>query len=245
VARGEKAFGERCASCHGANARGGTGKTDIDLLRSTMVLDDLGGREIGEFLKYGRPDKNMPKFDAIPQDVVADMAAFLHRQVTAASERNTYVRKNVFSGDAKKGEAYFNGSVGKCSTCHSATGDMKGLAAKSNDDGPTIQGLIVSGGGGRGRGGAAAADAAPVSSRAAITARVTLQSGEKITGRPVTVNDFVIVVQPDSGPARSFLRNGDWPKVETHNPLQAHVDLLGKYTDDDIHNLAAYLRTLK
>ncbi len=130
VARGEKAFGEQCASCHGANARGGTGKTEVDLLRSTMVLDDLGGREIGEFLKYGRPDKNMPKFDAIPQDVVTDMAAFLHRQVTAASERGTYVRKNVFSGDAKKGEAYFNGSVGKCSTCHSATGDMKGLGGE-------------------------------------------------------------------------------------------------------------------
>src|ERR1700744_1840853 len=65
VARGEKAFGEQCASCHGANARGGTGKTEIDLLRSPMVLDDVGGREIGEFLKYGRPDKNMPKFDAI------------------------------------------------------------------------------------------------------------------------------------------------------------------------------------
>ena len=246
VARGEKAFGEQCASCHGANARGGTGKTEVDLLRSPMVLDDLGGREIGEFLKYGRPEKKMPKFDQIPPDVVADMAAFLHRQITAASERNTYVRKNVFSGDAKKGEAFFNGSVGKCNTCHSATGDMKGLAAKNNDDAPTIQGLIVGGGGGGGRGGRGrgAATDAPVSARAAITATVTLQSGEKITGRPVTINDFVIVVQPDSGPARSFIRNGDWPKVETHNPLQAHIDLLGKYTDDDIHNLAAYLRTL-
>ena len=83
VARGEKAFGAQCASCHGANARGGKGKTEIDLLRSPMVLDDLGGREIGEFLKYGRPEKKMPKFD-IAQDVVADMAAFLHRQIVAA-----------------------------------------------------------------------------------------------------------------------------------------------------------------
>lgn len=248
VARGEKAFGAQCASCHGANARGGTGKTEIDLLRSPMVLDDLNGREIGEFLKYGRPEKNMPKYD-IPQATVADMAAFLHRQITAASERGTYVKLNVFSGDAQKGEAFFNGAVGKCNTCHSATGDMKGLAAKNNDDAPTIQSLIVSGGGGGGRGGGrgrgAATDAAPVSARAATTATVTTQSGEKVTGRPMQNTDFVVVIQPDSGPIRSFLKSGDWPKVEIHNPLQAHIDLLGKYTDDDIHNLAAYLRTLK
>lgn len=248
VARGEKAFGAQCASCHGANARGGKGKTEIDLLRSPMVLDDLGGREIGEFLKYGRPEKKMPKFD-IAQDVVADMAAFLHRQITAASERGTYVRLNVLSGDAKAGEAFFNGAVGKCDTCHSATGDMKGLAAKNNNDASTIQGLIVGGGntGGRGgragRGGAAAAPAAP--SKTAITATVTTKSGEVFTGLPVQITDFVIVIQPATGPIKSFIRQGDWPKVVQTNPLQAHVDLLGKYTDANIHDLAAYLVSLK
>ena len=251
VARGEKAFGAQCASCHGANARGGKGKTDIDLLRSPMVLDDLNGREIGEFLKYGRPEKNMPKFD-IAQEVVADMAAFLHRQIVAASERGTYQRLNVLSGDAKAGEAFFNGAVGKCNTCHSATGDMKGLAAKNNNDASTIQGLIVGGGaaggrGGRGRGAAAAAGPpdSPTPSKTAITATVTTKSGETFTGLPVQITDFVIVIQPPTGPIKSFLRQGDWPKVVQHNPLQAHVDLLGKYTDADIHNLAAYLVSLK
>lgn len=248
VARGEKAFGAQCGSCHGANARGGKGKTDVDLLRSPMVLDDLNGREIGEFLKFGRPEKNMPKFD-LPQSTVEDMAAFLHRQIVAASERGSYQKLNVFSGNAKAGEAFFNGPVGKCSTCHSATGDMKGLAAKHGDDAPTIQGLIVSGGagggrgrGGRGRGGPAAA---PTFSKSATTATVTTKSGETVTGLPVEITDFVIVIQPQTGPARSFLRQGEWPKVVEHNPLQAHVDLLGKYTDDDIHNLAAYLESLK
>jgi mono/diheme cytochrome c family protein len=255
VARGEKIFGEKCASCHRANARGGTGKgiAEVDLLRSPMVLDDLGGREIGEFLKFGRPEKNMPKFDVTPEEN-ADMAAFLHRQIVAASERGTYQRLNVLSGDAKAGEAFFNGSVGKCNTCHSATGDMKGLAAKNNNDASTIQGLIVGGGGGgrggrggRGRGGPGADPAAPppAPSATAITATVTTKAGETITGLPVQITDFVIVIQPATGPIKSFIRQGDWPKVVQHNPLQAHVDLLPKYTDTDIHNLAAYLVSLK
>jgi mono/diheme cytochrome c family protein len=253
VARGEKTFGEKCASCHRANARGGTGKgiAEVDLLRSPMVLDDLGGREIGEFLKFGRPEKNMPKFDLTTQEN-SDIAAFLHRQITAASERGTYVRLNVLSGDPKAGEAFFNGPVGKCNTCHSATGDMKGLAAKSNNDASTIQGQIVGGGaaggrgGGRGRGGAAADPAAtPTPSKTATTATVTTKSGETFTGLPVQVTDFIVVIQPSSGPIKSFVRQGDWPKVELHNPLQAHVDLLPKYTDADIHNLAAYLVSLK
>jgi mono/diheme cytochrome c family protein len=252
VARGEKTFGEKCASCHRANARGGTGKgiAEVDLLRSPMVLDDLGGREIGEFLKFGRPEKNMPKFD-LTSEQNSDIAAFLHRQIVAASERGTYQRLNVLSGDPKAGEAFFNGPVGKCSTCHSATGDMKGLAAKSNNDASTIQGLIVGGGaaggrGGRGRGAAAApADDAAAPSKTAITATVTTKSGEKFTGRPVQVTDFIVVIQPSSGPIKSFVRQDDWPKVELHNPLQPHIDLLPKYTDADIHNLAAYLVSLK
>lgn len=250
VARGEKTFGEKCASCHRANGRGGSGKgiAEIDLLRSPMVLDDLGGREIGEFLKYGRPEKNMPKFDLTTAEN-SDIAAFLHREIVAASERGTYVRLNVLSGDPKAGEAFFNGPVGKCNACHSATGDMKGLAAKNNNDASTIQGLIVGGGaaggrGGRGRG-AAAANPAAAPSKTAVTATVTTKSGEKFTGLPVQVTDFVVVIQPSSGPIKSFIREGDWPKVELHNPLQAHVDLLPKYTDADIHNLAAYLVSLK
>jgi cytochrome c oxidase cbb3-type subunit III len=251
VARGEKTFGEKCASCHRANARGGAGKgiAEVDLLRSPMVLDDLNGREIGEFLKFGRPEKNMPKFDLTTEEN-SDIAAFLHRQIVAASERGTYQRLNVLSGDPKAGEAFFNGPVGKCSTCHSATGDMKGLAAKSNNDASTIQGLIVGGGaaggrGGRGRGAAADPAASSAPSKTAITATVTTKSGETFIGLPVQVTDFIVIIQPSSGPIKSFVREGDWPKVALHNPLQAHVDLLPKYTDADIHNLAAYLVSLK
>ena len=244
IDRGAQLFAASCASCHGANARGGSKtKTDVDLIRSPMVLDDLGtgGREIADYLKYGRPEKNMPKFDFTDQQAF-DIALWLHRQIAAASERGTYQRLNVFSGDAKAGEAFFNGSVGKCSTCHSATGDMKGLAARSNDDASTIQGLIVSGGGRGGRGGGRGA-AAP--SPTAVTATVTTKSGEAIKGYPGSIDDWQITIRLPDGQMQSFLRIDGWPKYETHNPLQAHVDLQFVYTDADIHNLAAYLRTLK
>src|SRR5580658_592236 len=155
IDRGKTLFAANCASCHGENARGGSKtKTDVDLIRSPLVLDDLGtgGREIADYLKLGRPEKGSPKFNLADQEAF-DIAAWLHRQIAAAAERGTYTRLNVFSGDAKAGEAFFNGSVGKCSTCHSATGDMKGLAARNNNDASTIQGLIVAGGGRGGRGG--------------------------------------------------------------------------------------------
>ncbi len=245
IDRGNQLFAANCASCHGANARGGSKtKTDVDLIRSPMVLDDLGtgGREIADFLHYGRPGKNMPKFDLTDQQAF-DIAAWLHRQVSAAAERGTYQRLNVFSGDPKAGEAFFNGSVGKCNTCHSAAGDMKGLAARNNDDASTIQGLIVSGGGRGGRGGGRGAAAGPPPPTA-ITATVTLKSGEVIQCYPSSIDDWQITIRLPSGQLRSFLREGEWPKYATKNPLQAHVDLQFKYTDDDIHNLAAYLRTL-
>ncbi|HVY92909.1 MAG TPA: cytochrome c, partial [Bryobacteraceae bacterium] len=80
IDRGAKLFADKCASCHGANARGGSKtKTTVDLIRSELVLDDLGtgGHEIAEFLKFGRPEKNMPKFDMPEQDAI-DIAAWLH-----------------------------------------------------------------------------------------------------------------------------------------------------------------------
>ena len=246
-----KLFAANCASCHGANARGGSKtKTDVDLIRSPMVLDDLGtgGKEIGDYLNFGRPEKGMPKF-SLTETESSDIAMWLHRCVAAAAERGSYQRLNVFSGDPKAGEAFFNGSVGKCNTCHSATGDMKGLVAKNNNDAPTIQGLIVSGGGGGrggggrgGRGGGAPAGGTP--SPNAVTATVTLKSGEVIKGYPGSIDDWQITIRLPDGKLRSFIRDEDWPKYETHNPLQPHLDLVFKYTDADIHNLAAYLRTL-
>src|SRR5580700_5814352 len=185
VERGGKIFAAKCASCHGDNARGGKGKTGADLIRSDIVLLDHGGRELPEFLKFGRPEKGMPKFDLSHDDGVG-VATWLHYQVSVAADRGAYVKFNVFSGDAKAGEAFFNGPVGKCNTCHSVTGDLKGIGEKSNHDDGNLQAAILGGAsggagrGGRGRGGAAGGGGN-------VTATVTLKSGEKFTGSPVKI----------------------------------------------------------
>jgi cytochrome c oxidase cbb3-type subunit III len=250
VKRGGDAFVANCGNCHGATAKG----TDIgpDLVRSVLVEDDDKGSLIGPVLRTGRPDKGMPKQDLTEQQIT-DIGAWLRVQVYGAAFRGTYSYLNIVVGDPQKGAAYFNGP-GKCSTCHSVTGDLAGIGAKY--DPPTLQSRWVSGGaggrGGRGRGGAAlgangtVADITPPEiTKSTTTVTVTLASGEKFEGVPVAITDFIVTFRDMSGGYHSYTRNGDFPKVELHNPLQAHGEILKTLTDDDMHNVTAYLVTLK
>jgi mono/diheme cytochrome c family protein len=236
VERGQRVFVAQCGFCHGSNATGG--QSGPDLIRSPLVMDDENGKELGEFLKAGRPDKGMPKFE-MSEDQYRDIAAFLHQRIAAAANRGSYKILNIVVGDAKAGEAFFNGP-GKCNTCHSPTGDLKGIGAKY--DPVTLQGRIVMPrgrggfGGGRGRGG----PQGPVT-----TVTVTLPTGQSFSGALVRITDFDVTLRDADGVLRSFTRDGDTPKVETKDPLQAHVDMLARWKDSDIHNMTAYLVTLK
>lgn len=231
VQRGGTTFAAQCASCHGGNARGGkTTKTDVDLLRSDLVQLDRGGQQVSEFLKFGRPEKGMPKFD-LPQSDGVDVAIWLHHEITVAVERGVYRKLNVFSGDTKAGEAFFNGAVGKCNTCHSVTGDLNGLGAKCNHDAPTLQLAIIAG----------SACGTRVGGGDGVTATVTLKSGEQFTGTPGLINDFVVQIRLPNGEDKAWVRDGGWPQVTRTNRRQAHVDLMTRYTDENIHDLAAYL----
>src|SRR5262249_58118155 len=116
------------------------------LIRSVMVMDDEDGKQLGEFLKAGRPEKGMPKFD-MSQEQSTAIATFLHQRIAAAANRGGYKILNILVGDAKAGEAFFNGA-GKCNTCHSPTGELKGIGCQY--DPVTLQGRIVMP---RGRGG--------------------------------------------------------------------------------------------
>jgi len=233
VDRGRTAFAEKCSACHRANARGGQGFSGPDLIRSVLVLQDVEGRQIGAHLQAG----HKPPIAIAPPDI-SDIATFLHREITFAAERTNYQLQYVMTGNAKAGETYFNGAGG-CSRCHSPTGDLKGIGSRR--DGPALQALIAFGtiGGGRGRG-----DAASMS-RTARRATVTLPSGEAFSGVLVRLTDFDVTIRDDAGTPRSWLRSGNSPKIQVTDPLQGHIDLLPKYQDADIHDLAAYLATLK
>ena len=126
VERGQKNFVARCGFCHGSNANGG--ESGPDLIRSVLALDDEGGDKIGPVIRNGRTDKGMPAFP-LSDDQIKDIGAFLRSRQQAALDRGSYTIQNIVTGDAKKGQAYFNGA-GRCNTCHSPTGDLKGVATK-------------------------------------------------------------------------------------------------------------------
>ncbi|HUA84277.1 MAG TPA: cytochrome c [Bryobacteraceae bacterium] len=236
VARGAKAYAANCAGCHGPSARGNVGAPD--LVRSLLVLDDEKGILIAPVLRNGRPDAGMPKLD-LTEPQIADIVAWLHVQTYAAGHRSTYAFLDVLTGDPKKGEAYFKAT---CSGCHSATGDLRGIGSRY--DPFVLQGhwLQPRGRGGRGRGGE---PGAAESKRSAITVTVTLASGQQFSGVLDRIDDFNVALRDSAGEYHSFTRLGANPTVELHDPLQAHTELLRKYTDADIHNVTAYLATLK
>ena len=125
VSRGQQVLVAHCAFCHGSSARGAAGGPD--LLRSPLVMEDENGTELGEFLKVGRPDKGMPKVE-LTSAQVSDLATFLHAGIAAAANRGAYKILDIVTGDAKAGEAFFNGAGG-CSSCHSPTGDLESIGA--------------------------------------------------------------------------------------------------------------------
>jgi len=232
VERGRALYSVNCAFCHGADTRGGD--SGPSLLRSGLVLDDRCGELIAPVVQNGRPDRGMPKF-AFSVEQVADVAAFIHTFRAACYDESRQKPPNILVGDAKAGEALF---ASKCSTCHSATGDLAGIAAKIADEKLLQQTWLMPGSGGRG--------AAPVPLNVPPTrVTVTLKSGEKVEGVLDRLDDFVVSLTEADGTHRSFRTEGDTPKVEVHDPLQPHRDLLKKYADSDIHNVTAYLATLK
>jgi cytochrome c oxidase cbb3-type subunit III len=184
----------------------------------------------------------------MPVEDIRAIAEYIH-SVTAtargqgAPPAGAPVELNIVVGDAGAGRAYFQA---KCSACHSPTGDLQGIASRYGDpvqlQNAWLAGGMAGRGGGRGgRAGGAGAGGAP----RPTTVVVTEPGGRKTEGRLVRVDDFMVVVGMDDGSTRSFARKGDVPRVEINNPRQPHLDLLPTYTDKDIHDVTAYLVTLK
>jgi cytochrome c oxidase cbb3-type subunit III len=238
AARGQQIFVQNCSFCHGPDARGGA-EGGVDLTRSPIVNGDPTGVQLSSFLKTGRPPR-MPAFDSLTDAQASDIDAFVRSQNIVAGGRAPLVA--IVVGEAKAGEEFFNGA-GKCSTCHSVTGDLKGIGSKY--DAITLQGHIVLP---RGKGGwpniiSPFQVTNPPDLPKKVT--VTLPDGTITIGEMISISDFDVVLRDASGVRHTFARNGDVPKVVVSDPLQAHLDLMKTLTDKQMHDLTAYLVTMK
>ncbi len=241
IERGKTLYSVSCGFCHGSDARGGE-NNGPNLLRSEVVLMDQKGEKIAQVVQNGRPDRGMPKFD-LSTAQVADIAAYIHSFKVGGYDISRMTPPSIVVGDAKAGQTFF---AGTCSKCHSTTGDLAGIGGKFTDPKALQQTWLLPGsaqrlpGGGGGAGGSGNAVKVPPT-----TVTVTLPSGEKVEGRLRRIDDFLVSLVMSDGTPRSFARAGDQPKVEVHDPLAPHKDLLHTYTDKNIHDVTAYLVTVK
>lgn len=231
IQAGQALFAGQCSFCHGRDAAGGEGGPD--LTASELVAQDVHGDKIGPVVRNGRLDKGMPAF-APTDEQLATIVAFIHDRKAKAKEgrRRTVDVADLQTGSAEAGKRYFNGAGG-CAKCHSATGDLAGIAGKFQGL-ELLRRMLYE----EERRGAGAGSTGPVP-----TATVTIPSGQTVTGKLAYRDEFTIALMDASGWYRS------WPasqvKSVVTNPLEAHAELLKKYTDEDMHNVLAYLQTLR
>jgi len=220
IERGRKQFEQACGFCHGNDATGARGP---DLIRSSLVNRDKDGNLIGPVVRAGRVDKGMPAF-AYNEAQMTDLSAFLHDRLRAAlasaSVPRDYPVEKLLTGNSATGKAYF---AGHCAQCHSATGDLRGVASRYTPINLEARFLYPSG------------------KRSTVT--VTLPSGEKISGTLAHIDEFNVALRDGTGWYKSWPREN--VKVEVNDPLEKHREMLHQYSDADVHNLFAYLETLK
>ncbi len=236
--RGLASYNTNCGYCHGERAKGG--KSGPDLITSDVSLHDDDGVGFAAYLKGDAHQKAVKL--ALPQDTVYDIAAYIHsRIIVAAINRggDIHLDEIAKAGDAKAGEAYFKGAGG-CTKCHAVDGNLKGVGAKY--DVATLQDRIVMPA--RGRGGRGAAPSATPDSTT-ITATVTLANGQVFKGIPIRNTDFDVTLRLADGTTKTWARDNGVPKVELTDPLAGHFEIMKKLKDSDMHNLTAYLATMK
>jgi cytochrome c oxidase cbb3-type subunit III len=222
VESGGLLFRQDCSFCHGRDAGGG--ESGPDLTRSKLVTEDRDGDKIGPVVRNGRLEKGMPRFEVSDQEI-AGLVAFIHtQQIEAAKKKGRRSGVDVAdlqTGNAEAGKQFFNGAGG-CSTCHSPTGDLARIASRY--EGLKLEEQMLY----------------PKQAKSKVT--VTLSSGQSITGTLEYLDEFTVGLIDSTGVYRSWKSSDVEYKVDA--PVNAHVELFGKYTDDDIHNLMAYLQTL-
>jgi mono/diheme cytochrome c family protein len=218
---GNHLFQRNCAFCHGRDAAGG--ESGPDLTRSKLVVSDKNGTQVADVVRNGRPEKKMPAFN-LSDEEIHSLVVFIHRQATSSHPggRRGVDVSDLQTGDVKAGKQYFNGAGG-CAKCHSPTGNLAGVASRF--EGLQLEEQMLY----------------PRNAKSKVT--VTLPKGQTMTGLLVYRDEFTIGLRDIYGVYHS------WPVSRIHftidSPVDAHVELFSKYTDDDIHNLMAYMQTLR
>jgi cytochrome c oxidase cbb3-type subunit III len=252
IERGGTLYGINCRLCHGPDLRGGD-MGGVNLLRSPLVLNDLDGELIYPVVKNGRNPEGRPPMPPLPlaEDDVKAIAAYIHSVAARMAgqggppPRETPVELNILVGDAASGKRYVDAN---CASCHT---DLAGVASRY----PTpmaLQNAWVAGGGGGGRGrggpggggpGGGGAEA-PARTPKPVTAVITTRDGQRVEGRLDRIDDFLVTLTLADGTQKTFSRAGGVP-VQITDPLAGHKQLWLKLTDNDIHDVTAYLVTLK
>jgi cytochrome c oxidase cbb3-type subunit 3 len=231
IQAGQTRFAAQCGFCHGRDAAGG--ESGSDLTRSALVAEDVRGDRIEPAVRQGRPEKGMPAFNLSETDLNA-IVAFIHDAKTKAESasggRRSVDVEDLQTGNVAAGKRYFEGAGG-CATCHSITGTFATVGARHK--GLALLQRMLYPGSGR--------DAGPAPAPARVT--VTTPAGETVSGSLAYRDEFTISVTDSDGWTRSWQANT--VKIEVDDRLRAHIDQLAKYTDDDMHNVFAYLQTLK
>jgi len=207
-----------------------------------VVLNDQKGELILPIVHGSRAERGMPALPLSETDVQA-VAEYLHSVVATARGQGAPPESdkpppNALVGDASAGQKYF---AAKCSSCHSPAGDLQGIGGRLPEAKMLQNHWLTGGAGGRGGRGRGAGASPPKP----ITVVVTMPSGEKLEGALVRIDDFLVTLRQADGTVRSIRRDGAVPKVAITDPLQAHRALLAEYSDKDMHDVTAYLATLK
>jgi cytochrome c oxidase cbb3-type subunit 3 len=227
VAAGRTRFAANCGFCHGPDATGGS--SGSDLTRSALVAADQRGDRIGPIVRAGRAETGMPGFPALAEADLAAIVAFVHDQKAKAEAavggRRSVEVADVLTGDARAGQRYFEA---QCTSCHSASGDLAGVASRIEGLALLRRMLYPGGQAGGGR---------------RPTATVTTRAGETIVGDVVNRDEFTLAVIDGEGRYRSWPT--DHVRFTVDDPLEAHVAQLARYTDEAMHDVLAYLHTLR
>jgi mono/diheme cytochrome c family protein len=221
---GESLYKDNCSTCHGQNARGSQAPS---LVRSPLVLHDEKGEAITPVVRKGRIQAGMPAFADLSDTQIYNIAEYIHLQIELAANRGTYKQsydalRNQVTGDGVQGKEVFQT---RCAGCHASDGDLAHIGSKYPQP-PVMLGRI----------------AWPTSANPK-QATVTEAGGRQVTGVLLKLDDFDVELRDTNGDYH------DWPrskvKVAVQDKLAGHRNLLAQYSDADLHNLTAYLVSLK